>query len=51
MEKLLKKRIEVLDVVSAKRDVMPFISDVRVLDIWSQEFFLGVIEELEFELG
>jgi len=46
---LLKKRIEALDVSSAKRDVLPFISDVRVLDIWSQEFFLGVIEGLEFE--
>ena len=37
------------NVSSAKRDVLPFISDARVLEIWSQEFFLGVIEGLEFE--
>ena len=46
---LLKKRIEALDVSSAKRDVLPFISDARALDIWSQEFFLGVIKGLVFE--
>ena len=45
---LLKKRIDSLDIQSAKRDIDPFISDVQVLDIWSKEFFLGVIEELEF---
>jgi len=45
---LLKKRIEALDVANAKRDVEPFIADVRVLDIWSQEFFLGVIEQVRF---
>jgi len=48
---LLKKRIEALDVSSAKRDILPFISDARALEIWSQEFFLGVIEGLEFELN
>ncbi len=46
---LIKKRIEALDISSAKRDVLPFISDARALDIWSQEFFLGVIEGLVFE--
>ncbi len=46
---LLKKRIDALDISSAKRDVLPFISDARVLEIWSQEFFLGIIEELIFE--
>ena len=48
---LLKKRIEALDVSSAKRDILPFISDARALEIWSHEFFLGVIEGLEFELN
>jgi predicted nucleotidyltransferase component of viral defense system len=45
---LLKKRIEGLDISSAKRDIEPFISDRQVLDIWSKEFFLGVVEELRF---
>lgn len=46
---LLKKRIEGLDINSVKRDIEPFISDRQVLDIWSREFFLGVVEMLEFE--
>jgi predicted nucleotidyltransferase component of viral defense system len=46
---LLKKRIEGLDINSAKRDIEPFISDSRVLDIWSREFFLGIVEGLRFE--
>ena len=46
---LLKKRIGVLDVVSAKRDVVPFISDVKVLDIWCQEFFIGLVDGIRFE--
>jgi predicted nucleotidyltransferase component of viral defense system len=46
---LLKKHIEGLDINSAKRDIEPFISDSRVLDIWSREFFFGVVEGLRFE--
>jgi len=45
---LLKNRIEELDVENAKRDIEPFISDRYSLDIWSKEFFLGVVEGLEF---
>jgi predicted nucleotidyltransferase component of viral defense system len=45
---LLKKRIASLDVQSAKRDVEPFVSDGQVLDIWSREFFLLLIERLAF---
>ena len=46
--KLLRTRIKSLDINSAKRDIEPFISDKQVLDIWSREFFLGVVEGLEF---
>jgi predicted nucleotidyltransferase component of viral defense system len=46
---LLKKRIEGLNINSAKRDIEPFISDSRVLDIWSREFFLGIVEGVRFE--
>ncbi len=46
--KLLKNRIESLDIKSAKRDIEPFISDRQVLDIWSREFFLLLVEELRF---
>jgi len=46
---LLSKRIEALDITSAKRDIEPFISDRQVLDIWSREFFLGVVKGVRFE--
>ena len=47
---LLKKRIEVLDIISAKRDIEAFILDRQVLDIWSREFFLGLVNEVRFEI-
>ena len=30
----------------AKRDVEIFISDVSVLDIWSQDFFMDIIQKI-----
>ncbi|MBN2250196.1 MAG: nucleotidyl transferase AbiEii/AbiGii toxin family protein [Campylobacterales bacterium] len=44
---ILKKRIEDLDINAAKRDVEVFISDRRVLDIWSKEFFTDLIEKIK----
>jgi predicted nucleotidyltransferase component of viral defense system len=44
----LKNRINLLDIRSAKHDVEPFVSDRNVLDIWSKEFFLLLVERLEF---
>jgi len=43
-----KKRIESLNINSAKRDIEPFVSNKQALDIWSKEFFIGVIDELKF---
>ena len=45
---LLTKRIEHLDISRAKKDVEVFIADTSVLDIWSQEFFRDIIEQIEF---
>jgi len=45
---LLQKRIEALDISSAKRDLEPFVADKRALDIWSREFFGMLIGQLEF---
>jgi len=45
---LLTKRIESLDIPMAKRDVEVFISDRRVLDIWSQTFFIDIIQKIQF---
>ncbi|CAA6821708.1 MAG: Unknown protein [uncultured Sulfurovum sp.] len=46
---LLKNRIASLDIQNAKRDIEPFTSDAQVLDIWSREFFLSIVESLRFE--
>ena len=45
---LLKTRIASLDIQNAKRDIEPFISDAQILDIWSREFFFGVVEQVRF---
>ena len=47
--RLLKMRIEDLDVIAAKRDVEVFIADSRVLDVWSREFFMDILEQIRFQ--
>jgi len=39
----LLERIETTDFVVARRDVAPFITDQRMLDIWSKEYFIQVL--------
>jgi hypothetical protein len=46
---LLKIRIEDLDIAAAKRDIEVFISDKRVLDIWSRNFFMDVVQQIKFK--
>ena len=46
---LLKKRIDDLDIAAAKRDVEVFISDHRILDIWSKDFFMHIVGQIKFE--
>lgn len=46
---MLKKRIEDLDINAAKRDVEVFISDNRVLDIWSKEFFVDLVDKIRYQ--
>jgi len=45
---LLKKRINNLDITAAKRDVEVFISDKRVLEIWSKDFFMEIVQQIKF---
>lgn len=47
--RLLNIRIEDLDINAAKRDVEIFISDRRVLDIWSKEFFMDLVEKIRYQ--
>ena len=47
--RLLKMRIEDLDVIAAKRDVEVFIADSRVLDVWGREFFMDILEQISLQ--
>ena len=44
--KLLKARIESVDIEKIKREVEPFIKNTAVLDVWSKEFFFEVAEKI-----
>ena len=46
--KLIKERIEALDVVSAKNDVVRFLSNPADTSIWSKDFFMAVAEKIQF---
>lgn len=46
---LLRVRIDDLDIAAAKRDVEVFISDKRVLDIWSRDFYMDIIQQIKFK--
>ncbi len=47
--KLLKIRIDDLDITAAKRDIEVFISDKRVLDIWSRDFFMEIVQQIKLK--
>lgn len=46
---LLEQRIASLDIDKAKADVLPFIRDVRELQVWSPEFFMEIIRRIKFQ--
>ncbi len=46
---LLKMRIKDLDITAAKRDVEVFISDKRVLELWSRDFFMEIVHQIKFK--
>lgn len=48
---LLKKRLSTTDIEQVKRDVAPFIKDRKTLDIWSNDYFLRLVEKIEFLQG
>jgi len=43
---LLQQRIQEIDFVQAKQDVFPFVSNSKVLDIWSQKYFSELVLRL-----
>lgn len=46
---MLRKKIESRDVISAKKDIERFILDPRALDIWSQAYFLQLVDMIKFQ--
>jgi len=43
---LLHEKIALLDIESAKRDVLPFVADRASVEVWSKEFFHGLADRL-----
>jgi predicted nucleotidyltransferase component of viral defense system len=44
---LLRQRIQQVDVAELRKEVAPFVRERRSLELWSQEFFLQVIERID----
>ncbi len=45
---LLDSAIDRLDVAQAKAEVAPFIADIRMLEIWSKDFFRAAARQIVF---
>ncbi|WP_448909529.1 hypothetical protein [Holdemanella biformis] len=43
---MLISRFQEIGYIQAKEDVIPFIKDIRVLNIWSKEFFISLTNNL-----
>mgnify|MGYP005810172195 FL=1 len=46
LKKLLIAKFSVIDYKEAKEDVLPFIKDFQSLNLWSQDFFCNITEDL-----
>jgi len=46
LKTLLVKRISMLNIEQAAEDVMPFITNRSELDIWSQEYFIALVDQM-----
>ena len=45
--KLLRNKIQVTDFTNAKQDVLPFLKDKSSVDLWTNGFFIDVINKLQ----
>ncbi|MGB9893554.1 MAG: nucleotidyl transferase AbiEii/AbiGii toxin family protein [Candidatus Saccharicenans sp.] len=45
--KMLREKIEAVNVKQIRREVEPFVRDPAALELWSREFFLDVIERIK----
>ena len=46
LREMLKERFSHIDFEEAKRDVLPFIREPQKLELWSEEFFDSITEQL-----
>ncbi len=46
VKKELIKKIENLDIEGAKKDIYPFIKNKEILEIWSKDFFLSLVNKI-----
>ena len=47
--RMLKERFEKTDIKQVKDDVMPFIENIHELDIWSNEYFLQLVDMIIYK--
>lgn len=45
---LLLERIQKIDFEQAKQDVLPFVTDAASVTLWSQDFFMAIVNQAEF---
>lgn len=44
----LRNKIDVLDIANAKLDIRRFVADDQALEIWSKQYFLALVERIQF---
>ena len=47
LKTLLKNKFKEINYTEAKEDVIPFIKDLKNLDLWSSEFFIQITDQLK----
>lgn len=47
-KKTMRKRIESLNIEAAQKDVRPFLNHQASIEIWSKDFFLKILDEINF---
>ena len=47
--RMLKERFKKADIKQVKDDVMPFIENIHELDIWSNEYFLQLVDMIIYK--
>ena len=47
--KLLKEKLTTANINQVKDDVIPFIKNIKELDIWSNDYFVQLADMIKFE--